>query len=145
MDLDKIEELIEVLRSSTAQELCVRKGDVSVHIRRGAQPQSLPATAEQPAESAAPVAEPVKELPDEEVVRAPMVGIFHTVDGLAEVGARISAGQVVGAIESMKLLNDVVANVSGVVVETMVDDEMPVEYGQPLCRIKVDQKVEGTG
>ena len=48
----------------------------------------------------------------------------------------MKAGQVVGAIESMKLLNDVVSDVTGVVIGTMVEDGTPVEYGEPLVLVE---------
>ena len=64
-----------------------------------------------------------------------MVGIFHTVDGTS-CRLNVTAGQVVGAIESMKLLNDVVSQLTGPVVEVLVEDGTPVEYGQPLCKVE---------
>ncbi|MGB9619863.1 MAG: acetyl-CoA carboxylase biotin carboxyl carrier protein [Armatimonadota bacterium] len=135
MDIAKIEELIQVLESSRTEELLVRKGEVSVHIRKGQRPSCAVSSSAQP-EACAEAAD--EQCARDYVIRAPMVGIFHAVDGVTEEGAHISAGQVVGAIESMKLLNDVIAEVSGVVRETMVEDGMPVEYGQPLCRIEPD-------
>lgn len=134
MDLAKIEELIEVLQSSRTEELSVRKGECTVHLRKGRKVKSAPAeTAPLPREPEAPALE---ESSGEHAVFAPMVGVFHTVDGIAQVGARISAGQVVGTIESMKLLNDIVSDTSGTVSQVLVEDGMPVEYGQPLCKIK---------
>ena len=136
MDLTKIEELIEVLQSSRTEELCVRKGECTVHIRKGkkVRPAGAAALRRPPAGE---TQTGVQEEPSAgHAVRAPMVGIFHTVDGIAQVGARISAGQVVGTIESMKLLNDVVSDTSGTVSEVLVEDGMPVEYGQPLCKIE---------
>jgi acetyl-CoA carboxylase biotin carboxyl carrier protein len=137
MDVDKIKELIDVLESSSTQELLVRKGDLSVHIRKGVKPEAP--VVKKPSVEAGP--EPAKpaEPSDERYILAPMVGIFRTIDGIAVVDSRVKVGQVVGAIESMKLLNDVVSDVSGVVVETMVEDGMPVEYGQHLCRVKKDR------
>ncbi len=52
------------------------------------------------------------------------------------MGTHFAAGQVVGAIESMKLLNDVVAQSSGTIDEVMVEDGTPVEYSQPLYRMR---------
>lgn len=135
MDVKKIEELIEALESSEAVELSVKKGDMIVRVRRGAskaQVVSGPVEAPAPQEQCA-----CEESPSEVCITAPMVGLFHAVDGLSEVGAQIKAGQVVGAIESMKLLNDIVSDVSGTVIETMVEDGMPVEYNQVLCKVKV--------
>ncbi len=133
MDIGKIEELIEVLETSGTEELSVRKGSLSVHIKKGKNRAMAP--------TALPEAPPTpgEEQPSgERLILAPMVGIFHSVDGVASEGAHIEAGQVVGAIESMKLLNDVISEYSGFVRETMVEDGTPVEYGQPLCRIELD-------
>ena len=133
MDVAKIEKLIEVLENSQAEGLSVRKGEVSVSIRKGRPPTACrSAKAQLAAEKL--VAEPSA---DEHYILAPMVGVFHAIDGIAKVGTRISAGQVVGAIESMKLLNDVVSDVSGVVSEVLFEDGTPVEYGQALCKVKL--------
>lgn len=136
MDLEKIEQLIEALESSQAAEITVRKGGSGVRIRRGARKEAA-----RRQRAAAPCAEITcspEDAPGESCIRAPMVGIFHSVDGLTEIGARIQAGQVVGAIESMKLLNDIVSDVSGTVVESLVEDGTPVEYNQVLCKVKHD-------
>ena len=138
MDIAKIEQLIEVLEGSRSEELCVRKGELSVCIKRGWRPTPRPS---QPLEL--PVAESAsaplvqEEESNERLILAPMVGIFHAVDGIMAENAQIKAGQVVGSIESMKLLNDIVSDVSGAVRETMVEDGTPVEYGQPLCKVEV--------
>ncbi len=123
------------MESSRAEELSVRKGGLGVHIKKGRRPAPVTCPAAQP-ETPSP---PAQEQPSgDRLILAPMVGIFHAVDGVAEEGAHIAAGQVVGTIESMKLLNDVISEFSGVVRETMVEDGTPVEYGQPLCRIEPD-------
>jgi len=132
MDIQRIEELIRVLEASPTEELCVQKGDYRVCIRKGKKPpvaQAKRPQASQPPAAAAQAAAA------ERYINAPMVGIFHVVDGVARIGAAVAEGQIVGAIESMKLDNDVKANVSGVVKEVMVEDGMPVEYGQPLFRV----------
>ena len=138
MDIAKIEELIEVLEASRTDELCVRKGDLSVHIRKGKRPAPVEGPPARAAQPDAPTSADQEQPRDVTLILAPMVGIFHSVDGITKEGAHISAGQVVGAIESMKLLNDVISDMSGVVRETMVEDGTPVEYGQPLCRIEPD-------
>jgi acetyl-CoA carboxylase biotin carboxyl carrier protein len=140
MDLVKIEELIQALESSQASELAVKAGDSRVKIRRG-EPTSRPAYAPT---AQLRVDQKLADQPPhgEALVRAPMVGLFRASDSLTEVGARVSAGQVVGSIESMKLLNDIVSDVSGDVIESMVEDGTPVEYNQILCKIKILSKIE---
>lgn len=135
MDINTIEELIKVLKGSRTEEICVRKADTSVFIRKG--------KTKTKAAKLAAVKKPGSELTiaehavsGEKIILAPMVGIFHTTDGVTQIGSDVKLGQVVGAIESMKLLNDVIVDAAGTVVEVMVEDGTPVEYGQPLCRIR---------
>lgn len=136
MDLNKIDELINVLEGSKTEEISVKKGDFAVHIKKGQKPKKA---ASAPKAKAGPVGTRVESSnthsPDKYVL-APMVGVFHTAEGGAKAGSAISAGQVVGTIESMKLLNDVVSNLSGVVSEVLVEDGTPVEYGQALCKVE---------
>jgi len=136
MDLGKIEGLIQVLEGSRTRELSVRRGETRVHIRKGDKTEvasAPPRRAEpKPETSASPETQAGRS-----VIRAPMVGIFHATDGAVRRSAMIARGQVVGAIESMKLLNDVVSDVAGTVAEVMVEDGTPVEYGQPLYAVEV--------
>ena len=71
---------------------------------------------------------------------SPMVGTFYRSPSpseppFAEVGDRIKTGQTVCIIEAMKLMNEIEAEVSGQIVEILVQNAEPVEYGQPLMRI----------
>lgn len=76
-----------------------------------------------------------------EEILSPMVGTFYRAPGpdeapYVDVGDRVSTGQVVCIIEAMKLMNEIEADVSGQVVEILVKNGEPVEYKQPLMRIK---------
>ena len=135
MDIKKIEELIEVLQSSHAEELCVRKDDSTICIKKGKRP-AAPASPKKQTKPAQARTQVQEVPPKEHFIRAPMVGLFHKAEEISSVGAVITKGQVVGTIESMKLLNDVSAGVSGTVIEVMVEDGIPVEYGQPLYKIE---------
>ena len=73
-------------------------------------------------------------------VNSPMVGTFYRSSApgepsFVEVGDRISRGQTVCIIEAMKLMNEIEAEVSGLVVEIPVQNGEPVEFGQPLLRV----------
>lgn len=75
-----------------------------------------------------------------EEVKSPMVGTFYRAPSpddspFVEVGDRIRTGQTVCIIEAMKLMNEIEAEVSGTVIEVLVQNGEPVEYGQPLMRI----------
>ncbi|HLX56957.1 MAG TPA: biotin/lipoyl-binding protein [Ktedonobacteraceae bacterium] len=78
--------------------------------------------------------------PTEHTIVAPLVGTFHVWakprgGALVAVGDRVKAGQLVGTIESLNVLNEVETTVAGRVVEVHVHDGQPVEYGQTLLTI----------
>jgi acetyl-CoA carboxylase biotin carboxyl carrier protein len=73
-------------------------------------------------------------------ISSPMVGTFYRAPApgeppFVEVGDRVRSGQTVCIIEAMKLMNEIEAEVSGQVMEILVENGEPVEYGQPLMRI----------
>ncbi len=76
-------------------------------------------------------------------VLSPMVGTFYRAPApgespFVEVGDRVKSNQSVCIIEAMKLMNEIEAEVSGQVMEILVQNGEPVEYGQPLMRINPD-------
>jgi len=73
-------------------------------------------------------------------IKSPMVGTFYKspepgADPYVKVGARITPGQTVCIIEAMKIMNEIEAEIAGVVREILVDDAQPVEFGQVLFRV----------
>lgn len=78
--------------------------------------------------------------PKWEEIKSPMVGTFYRSPGpdeapFVDIGDRIRTGQTVCIIEAMKLMNEIESEVSGQVVEILVVNGEPIEYGQPLMRI----------
>jgi len=78
---------------------------------------------------------------DSFVITSPVVGVFRRNAGgkgevVLEAGDAVSAAQVVGAVEAMGMLNRVQSERSGVVLEVMVREGQPVEYGQPLLLVR---------
>ncbi len=74
-------------------------------------------------------------------VTAPMVGTFYRAPApgepsFVEVGNRIGVGQTVCILEAMKLMNELESEVSGEVVEILVENGTPVEFGEVLMRVK---------
>lgn len=137
MEIEEIEQLVGMVRTSRISELAVTTDGSTVRLRKpllrvqpapASRPRSAQAAdAPQAAESLAPV---------ELFIAAPMVGIFHSAGNAITEGIAVKAGQSVGAIESMKLMNDVVSEHEGVVAEVLVEDGVPVEYGQLLFRLE---------
>jgi acetyl-CoA carboxylase biotin carboxyl carrier protein len=102
-------------------------------------PAGAVAAAVAPAAAAATAAPPATKPAGVEVV-APIVGTFYSAASpdapdLVRLGDRVKVGQVLCIIEAMKLMNEIEAEVAGTVVEILVRNEDPVEYGQALFRI----------
>ena len=140
MNMEEIEKLVSIVRNSKISELTVSADGVTVRLRKslsampGVKKQSASARAEAP-RALEPVAEE-EPAPAGTFITAPMVGIFHSIDSVGIRGNAVSAGQSVGVIESMKLMNDVVSQQDGVIAEVLIEDGMPVEYGQNLFRLE---------
>lgn len=142
MDIKEISQLVAIVRGARISELAVTSDGSTVRLRK-------PLSASRPVPAApAPVAasEPPPEesrrvdavgpVADGTFINAPMVGIFHSAGNAIAPGVVIKAGQSVGAIESMKLMNDVTSEHDGVIEEVVIEDGLPVEYGQPLFRLQ---------
>ncbi|WP_449419060.1 acetyl-CoA carboxylase biotin carboxyl carrier protein [Phormidium nigroviride] len=92
------------------------------------------------ASAARPLAVPPPAEPKWVEVISPMVGTFYRAPGpdeppFVQVGDRVRVGQTVCIIEAMKLMNEIETEVSGCVVEILIQNGEPLEYGQPLMRI----------
>jgi acetyl-CoA carboxylase biotin carboxyl carrier protein len=79
--------------------------------------------------------------PDVHLVKSPIVGTFYragspTARSFAEVGDRVKKGQVLCIIEAMKLMNEIESDCDGGILEVLVANGQPVEYGEPLFKIR---------
>jgi len=145
MEYEKIIELIHEIEHSSITEFQLQKGEFQISLKKQgcAEPTTadIPKTVHKELE-----AEPKKEaeevsIKEGVIIRSPMVGIFHASASqdkkdIVTTGQTIEEGQVLGAIEAMKMMNDVVAGCSGTVTEVLVGDGELVEYGQPLFVIE---------
>jgi biotin carboxyl carrier protein len=140
MDISQIEELVGILRSSRISELVVTSGEeekTTVRLKKPLHPQRMPhlsPVVKETADGQKQAAGTPEEAAD--YITARMVGIFHSLDSAYSVGSPVKAGQAVGAIESMKLMNDAVSDHDGVIAEILVEDGMPVEFGQNLFKLR---------
>jgi acetyl-CoA carboxylase biotin carboxyl carrier protein len=106
-----------------------------------AAPPTVQAVAAPAAASPAPAAEPpAPSTANLKEIRSPMVGTYYAqpepgAEPYVRVGSRVTSGQTVCIIEAMKIMNEIEAEVAGVVREVLVDDSSPVEYGQVLYRV----------
>jgi len=150
MDIRKVKKLIELLDESGIAEIEITEGEESVRISRyapGAPVTAAPVAAAPVAAPAAPApaAAPVPEVTEDDgfEVTAPMVGTFYAASspGAApyiQVGDRVNEGDTLCIIEAMKMMNQIEADVSGVVKSIRIQNGEPVEFGQVL--FVIDQR-----
>jgi len=145
MSIEQLRRLIQLLDKSDVSELEFKRSDEGTHLvlRKTRAPDSIGHTVEQQYVSV-PITPPEKVESDktEHKVLAPLVGTFHTWakpkgGALVAVGDSVKAGQLVGTIESLNVLNEVETTVAGHVSEILVQEGQPVEYGQVLMTIDV--------
>ncbi len=125
---------VVITRTSTGPALAAPAP--TYHLPVASAPAALPAALP----GSAPEAIPVTTASTLKEIRSPMVGTLYLqpepgAEPYARVGSRVTAGQTVCIIEAMKIMNEIEAEVSGVVREVCVDESSPVEYGQVLFRV----------
>ena len=155
MDIRKVKKLIELLDESGIAEIEITEGEEAVRISRYPTGAAVaPVAVAAPAVPAAPAAtaaaaqpaEPAATGPAEEegyLVSAPMVGTFYSASSpgaapYVQVGDRVSEGDTLCIIEAMKMMNQIEADVAGVIKSIRVQNGEPVEYGQTL--FVIDQR-----
>lgn len=129
----QIEQLLHLLQQSDASELEVETDRWRLRAKRQV---TVAADIPPPVTTSSP--EPAPPEPRSEWVRAPLVGFFQSRSKPIQVGDAVQEGEVVGLIKAMGLMNEVQSPVDGRVVEVLVEDGDPVEYGQPLYRVEVE-------
>ena len=154
MDLRKIKKLMELLEESGIAEIEVKEGEESIKLTKPGSYTQIPQQIIPP-----PVAtsteQPIKQQEDNkkndsvdatdqidgEVITSPMVGTFYRAASpdskpFVEKGQKVKKGDTLCILEAMKMMNQVNAETGGTIIDIMVDDAEPVEFGQPLFVIK---------
>ncbi len=142
MDRDRVQELTQILKASSATEISIREGDSFIRIRRAGDMVAV-ATED---DDASPLSESSPEAVEAAEtalvpVAAHLVGTFHlqtqtSTQPLAVPGMRVDKGQVIGLIDALGMWTDVTSPAAGEVVDVLVSDDSPVHYGDVLMRIK---------
>jgi acetyl-CoA carboxylase biotin carboxyl carrier protein len=159
--LGDLREILRLIGQSDITEILIKQGEQKLHIKRGTvitaaqpiamaplmqpqmHPMALPTTQIQ---SSFPAASPSAEgapstTPAGHTITAPMVGTFYSSPSpkdppFVQEGDEIRAGDAIGIIEAMKMMNEIESDISGRVVRMMVKNGQPVEYGQALVVIE---------
>jgi len=158
MTVEEIRELIKLAMETGVAELEVQRGENRVRIRRGPAagqevvwaPQTAPAPGAAMGATAGPAPIPARETPGKSdkpddpnlvLVKAPIVGTFYESPSpgsppFVRVGERVQPGKVLCIIESMKLMNEIEAETTGILESKLVLNGQPVEYGEALFGIR---------
>ena len=160
LDHDDLNHLIEKISTSDIQEFYLEGEDFKLEIKRNlvnkhqTQRQALNDEGIQGNENQLTKNDNFSSLPPEPApsvappgssdlldITSPMVGTFYRAsapgeDPFVEIGSAISVGQTICILEAMKLMNEIESEFNGVVVEILVDNGTPVEFGQVLMRVK---------
>ncbi len=155
MDLRKLKTLVDLVAESGISELEITEAEGKVRIVKAppappppvyaappmpvmpAMPQAAPAMAAQPIGDSGRSAAPTHG----QIVKSPMVGtLYHAPnpesDAFVKIGSTVKVGDTLCIIEAMKLMNEIESEYSGKVIQILVENGQPIEYGQPLFVIE---------
>lgn len=149
MNLKEIKEMIALMNDNGLVELEVEKEGMRIRLKKSAGESPIysgpviiekeravtPSGIKEASAAAAAAPSNVTE------IKSPMVGTFYRAPSpespaYVEIGQVIEPGQVICIIEAMKLMNEIKAEVKGKIVDILVDNAEPVEFGQPLFLIE---------
>lgn len=156
MELDQIKAIIEMMKENELSEFSLEKDGLKIRIKRGpegfqqtvtvAAPAPAPVAAPALAPVAAPAAAALAAVPtvpaDIKYITSPMVGTFYRsaapdAPAYAEPGKSVEDESVVCIIEAMKVMNEIKSEIKGTIVECLVENAKPVEFGQKLFAVRV--------
>jgi acetyl-CoA carboxylase biotin carboxyl carrier protein len=153
MDLDRMQALLTMLAEHDVSEFQYKDDDHSIRLRLGPPPATMApmsmaapvaaaaAPAAAPSAPSASAAAPAADQGNLKTVESPMVGTFYRspapdADAYVEVGSTVAKGNVLCIVEAMKLMNEIEAELSGTIVEILVENGTAVQFGQPLFKIR---------
>lgn len=149
LDLEEIKQIIGLMEHSELSEFEIENEGLKLRIHRGmngngiivggsmTQGPVLPMPEANPAEAA----QLAKVDANTQVIKSPLVGTFYSAPSpesapFVSIGSKVSQDSVVAIIEAMKVMNEIQAEITGEVVEVLVENGQTVEYGQPLFKVK---------
>ena len=153
MNIKEIKEILSLMKEHELCEIEVEKDGMKIKLRkapegrlmtedmRGSQPVVIPMPMGGEALGAAQAAATVPGQGGAPTINSPMVGTFYAAPApdqppYAQVGQAVKEGDVLCIIEAMKLMNEIKAEKSGTIAEVLVKNGQPVEFDQPLFKMK---------
>jgi acetyl-CoA carboxylase biotin carboxyl carrier protein len=151
VDLKDIKAIIDLMKKNSICEFELERQDFKIKLKRGSNgtvhPEDFPMQAYAPVvppNSTAPaLVAPLPAAPvnTDQEIKSPMIGTFYRAPSpesgnYVEVGAEVNPDSVVCIIEAMKVMNEIKAEVKGVITQILVENAKPVEFGQPMFKIR---------
>jgi acetyl-CoA carboxylase biotin carboxyl carrier protein len=150
VDLKDIKAIIDLMKKNSIAEFELERQDFKIKLRRGSSQvvQYEEAAPSAPAVTPMPALPPLNAptLPSQPAagdteIKSPMIGTFYRAPSpesanYVEVGTEVNPDSVVCIIEAMKVMNEIKAEVRGVITDILIDNAKPVEFGQPIFRIR---------
>src|SRR5579872_111896 len=148
MTNQEIKELLQIFAESDVAEMEVQRGENRLRLRRAMKTQEVevpaataPAVHSQSPGASAAAPKAVVPDPNHTLVKSPIVGTYYDAPSpdappFVKVGDTVEPGQVLCIIESMKLMNEIEAEMAGTLVHKLVENGRPVEYGEALFAIR---------
>ena len=153
MDLKDIKAIIDLMKKNSITEFELERQDSKIRLKRGFN-GSTPAPAPYEDPVTLPPIQPVTSAPPavphgnapaaptgEVEIKSPMIGTFYRAPSpeaasYIEVGSEVNPDSVVCIIEAMKVMNEIKAEAKGVITQVLVENAKPVEFGQPLFKVR---------
>jgi len=150
VDLKDIKAIIDLMKKNSVTEFELEKQDFKIRLKRGNNggvsgvamddPAAL-VYATSPAPLPVPVAAPLLPVSSEVDIKSPMIGTFYRAPSpeaapYVEIGTEVNPDTVVCIIEAMKVMNEIKAEAKGVITQVVLENAKPVEFGQPLFKIR---------
>ena len=145
MNLKEIKEMIQLMNENGLSEFEMEKDGLKIRLRKGAGGSVEQTLVYEPRVAPPPrgTETPAKESPVSAkiTIKSPMVGTFYAAPApdaapFIQIGSAVDVGQVICVIEAMKLMNEIKSEVRGKIVEVLVHNGDPVEFGQPLFLVE---------
>ena len=156
MDLKDIKAIIDLMKKNSVTEFELERQDFKIRLKRGGNggsgggavpyddiaPVGYPVPAQQLSGTGQMASAPAAPVASNELdIKSPMIGTFYRspspeAGAYIEVGSEVNPDSVVCIIEAMKVMNEIKAEVKGVVTQVLMENAKPVEFGQPLFKVR---------
>ena len=158
MNIKEIKEMVNLMNENNLTELEVEKEGMRIRLKKGPSGEismdglrnnaSLPIRTTEQLSAYSNPSLPIKETTAQNTapaktaeIKSPMVGTFYRTPSpespaFVEIDQEIEVGQVICIIEAMKLMNEIKSEIKGKIIDILIDNAEPVEFGQPLFLIE---------